>query len=156
MFEDRTVRWQRQTEGAHIAVVFSKHLKSIKKNTVQIKKYSRESVKAFKTKILGIIKDIFEAYEPDKSRVESEVASFAKSSDVTEEINRLEAHVTAYKDAMKSAGASVGKKLDFIAQEMQREANTIGSKSSDIRISRAVIEIKSNIEKMREQIKNVE
>jgi uncharacterized protein (TIGR00255 family) len=146
----------RETEGAHIAMVFNKHLNNIKKNTVQIKKYSRESIKAFKTKILQTIKDIFEAYEPDKSRVESEVASFAKSSDVTEEISRLEAHVSAYKDAMKGAKASVGKKLDFIAQEMQREANTIGSKASDIRISRAVIEIKSEIEQMREQIKNVE
>jgi len=146
----------RASEGAHIAAVFGGHTQKIKSSTRQIKKYSRESVKAFKVRMVQVIKDIFEAYEPDKSRVESEVASFAKNSDVTEEINRLEAHLAAYRDAMMSGKAGVGKKLDFIAQEMQREANTIGAKSSDIRISRAVIEMKSEIEKIREQIKNVE
>ena len=87
---------------------------------------------------------------------EEEVSLFARNCDIAEETTRLSGHVSTYKSAMKNVKSDVGKKLDFIAQEMQREANTIGSKSSDFKISKAVIDVKSQIEKIREQVRNIE
>ena len=84
-----------------------------------------------------------------------EVAIFAKNSDISEEITRLDNHLSNFNKTM-SAGGEVGKKIDFIAQELHREINTIGSKASDFKISKNVIEIKGEIEKIREQAKNLE
>ena len=88
-------------------------------------------------------------------RLEMEVAIFAKNSDISEEITRLDNHLSNFNKTM-SAGGEVGKKIDFIAQELHREINTIGSKASDFKISKNVIEIKGEIEKIREQAKNLE
>ena len=86
---------------------------------------------------------------------DEEKSSFLKTSDITEEIERLEYHSDNFYNKL-SSNASVGKELDFIAQEMQREANTMGAKSCDVSISALVVGIKSNIEKIREQVQNVE
>ena len=83
------------------------------------------------------------------------MALFAKNCDVSEELTRLRSHLLSFKDTLL-IDREVGKKLDFIAQELHREANTIASKSSDFKISKGVIQIKSEIEKIREQVKNVE
>ena len=88
-------------------------------------------------------------------RLEMEVAIFAKNSDISEEITRLKNHLVNFIKTI-SANGEVGKKLDFIAQELHREVNTIGSKASDFKISKNVIEIKGEIEKIREQAKNLE
>ena len=84
-----------------------------------------------------------------------EVAIFAKNSDISEEIARLANHLANFNKTI-SGSNEVGKKIDFIAQELHREINTIGSKASDFKISKNVIEIKSEIEKIREQAKNLE
>ena len=84
-----------------------------------------------------------------------EVTIFADKVCVDEELVRLRSHITATRDALL-AGGSIGRKLDFIAQEMNREANTILSKSSDLEISNRAIELKTEIEKVREQIQNIE
>ena len=84
-----------------------------------------------------------------------EVAIFAKNSDISEEITRLKNHLVNLNKTLGASG-EVGKKLDFIAQELHRETNTIGSKSGDFKISKNVIEIKGEIERIREQAKNIE
>ncbi len=91
----------------------------------------------------------------DRERLTLEVAQYIKSSDISEEITRLKTHVDAMRAALKESG-EVGRKIDFIAQEMTRESNTMGAKSGDVTIANAVIQIKSTIEKIREQASNVE
>ena len=88
-------------------------------------------------------------------RLEMEVAIFAKNSDISEEITRLQNHLSNFNKTISDGGV-MGKKMDFIAQELHREINTIGSKASDFKISKNVIEIKGEIEKIREQAKNLE
>jgi uncharacterized protein (TIGR00255 family) len=103
-----------------------------------------------------MIKEATEKEEVDKMRLEEEVALFARNCDIAEEIVRLQNHIETYNESLNNSKEDIGKKLDFVAQEMHREINTIGSKASDYRISNAVREIKSEIEKMREQLKNIE
>ncbi len=146
----------RRSEGIRLAGDFNGRLREIKKKLREISGYGKQSVAGYRKKLVRSIRDIAENVELDKNRLETEVALFSRNCDIAEEITRLEGHLAAYRDAMNKVKTDVGKKLDFIAQEMQREANTIGAKSSDFRISKAVIEVKSEIEKMREQIKNIE
>ncbi|MDP8299488.1 MAG: YicC/YloC family endoribonuclease [Candidatus Tantalella remota] len=146
----------RSSEGARLAKDFKKRLESIKKEIKGVKKFDKQSVVEYRKKLIKSIRDLAGSVEMDKGRVETEVALFAKNCDIAEEITRLEGHLTAYKETMRKVKIDAGKKLDFIAQEMQREVNTIGAKANDFRISKAVINMKSEIEKIREQVKNVE
>ena len=146
----------RQSEGARLARDFNARLGKIKKNLKEIKKYEKEGVKNYRKKLMQVVREGSEGIESDRSRVEAEVALFARSCDIAEEITRLNGHLASYENAINETKTDAGKKLDFIAQEMQRETNTIGAKSGDLRIANAVIEIKSEIEKIREQTKNVE
>jgi uncharacterized protein (TIGR00255 family) len=152
---DRLVKF-RKAEGKTLAKDFQKRLAKLKKLNGEIARYSKESAEEFKKKLVDSVVKIKNGPDVDKGRIETEVALFARNTDVTEEVIRLGGHIASYLETIRSREEEAGKKLDFIAQEMQREANTIGSKSADIRMSRAVIEIKSEIEKMREQIKNIE
>lgn len=93
----------------------------------------------------------------DESRILTEVAIFAEKANVDEEITRLNSHLEQFKAILESVTrTSVGRKLDFLVQEMNREANTIGSKSNDIHINRQVVEIKAELEKIKEQVQNIE
>ncbi len=96
-----------------------------------------------------------ETMEVEESRILHEVAIYADKSNVTEEIVRLRSHLDQLSKIFKQKGA-VGRKLDFLVQEMNREINTIGSKSPDVDISNHVVDLKSEIEKIREQIQNIE
>jgi uncharacterized protein (TIGR00255 family) len=91
----------------------------------------------------------------DPNRMAMEIAVIADKSCIAEEITRLKSHIIQFKDSLEEEGP-VGKKLDFIVQEMNREANTIASKSIDYRISNKVINLKNEIEKIREQVQNIE
>jgi uncharacterized protein (TIGR00255 family) len=146
----------RSAEGSKLAKDFNMRLGKIEKQLGRIKKYGKESVEEHRNKLIRSAEDVMKNSGFDKNKLETEVALFARSCDITEEIIRLEGHLAAYRDTMKSPKEDAGKKLDFIAQEMQREANTIGAKSGDYNLSKAVIEIKSQIEKIREQVKNIE
>ena len=101
------------------------------------------------------VKELLGDKQIDESRIVMEVTIFADKICVDEEIVRLKSHVEATKKEL-SAGGSIGRKLDFIAQEMNREANTILSKTTDIEISEIGINLKTDIEKVREQIQNIE
>lgn len=146
----------RQAEGKRLAKDFKERLGLIAKAIKDIRKYEKESIEGHRKKLTKSMREISGNAEMDKRRMEDEVALFARNCDVAEEMTRLTGHIEAYRETINEAVHDVGKKLDFIAQEMHRETNTIGSKASDFRISNAVIEIKSEIDRMREQIKNIE
>ncbi|WP_226578590.1 endoribonuclease YicC domain-containing protein [Halobacillus litoralis] len=92
---------------------------------------------------------------PDETRVLQEIALLAEKGDVTEEITRLQSHLIQFENTLAKE-EPIGRRLDFIVQEMHREVNTIGSKSNDGKIMEFVVNIKSEIEKMKEQVQNVE
>ena len=116
---------------------------------------SPEIIEEYKEKLAKKVEELLSDKQVDESRLLMEVTIFADKVCVDEELVRLRSHITATRDALL-AGGSIGRKLDFIAQEMNREANTILSKSSDLEISNRAIELKTEIEKVREQIQNIE
>lgn len=120
-----------------------------------IEERSPEIITEYKNKLTAKVKELIEDVKVDESRLLMEVTIFADKVCVDEEIVRLRSHVQTTKDTL-IAGGSIGRKLDFIAQEMNREANTILSKSNDLRISEKGIILKTEIEKVREQIQNIE
>ena len=101
------------------------------------------------------IAKLTESLAQDEDRLAREAAYIAEKSDIAEEITRFRSHLDLFQKTME-AGGEAGKKLDFILQELNREANTIASKAGQFRISRSVIEIKAEIEKIREQVQNIE
>ncbi|MBD5466505.1 MAG: YicC family protein [Lachnospiraceae bacterium] len=120
-----------------------------------IEEHSPQIIADYKARLMEKIKELLEDTKIDESRLAMEVTIFADKVCVDEELVRLRSHVETTKEALLS-GESIGRKLDFIAQEMNREANTILSKASDLEISNRGIELKTDIEKIREQIQNIE
>ena len=109
----------------------------------------------YQEKLNNRLKDLLGGVDVDPQRIATEVAVFADRGCVDEEVTRLESHLIQLKDIL-DGGGQVGRKLDFLIQEMNRESNTIASKANDIQIVKATIELKSEIEKIREQIQNLE
>ena len=120
-----------------------------------IESKSKESVKAYRERLEERMKDLLGDVQVDEQRLLTETAIFADKVAVDEETVRLRSHIDQLKTMLESA-EPVGRKIDFLVQEMNREANTTGSKCSDIEITKIVVEIKSQIEKIREQIQNIE
>lgn len=147
----------RLKEGKRLCIDLKKRIWHIQRAISVIKERSKINVKLYKERLRASIKEVSGASMKtfDKGRLEQEVALYAKNSDITEEVIRISAHTENIKDILEN-DAEVGKKLDFIAQELNREVNTIGSKASDFKISQKVIQIKSEVEKLREQAKNIE
>ena len=116
---------------------------------------SPEIIEEYKEKLTKKVEELLSDKQVDESRLLMEVTIFADKVCVDEELVRLRSHITATRDALL-AGGSIGRKLDFIAQEMNREANTILSKANDLEISDKAIALKTEIEKVREQIQNIE
>lgn len=116
---------------------------------------SPKIIAEYRQKLEDKVKDLLEDVKVDESRLLMEVTIFADKVCVDEELVRLRSHIETTRDTLV-AGGSIGRKLDFIAQEMNREANTILSKSNDLEISNRAIELKTEIEKVREQIQNIE
>lgn len=124
-------------------------------NVDYITKRSPEIVKEYATKLEEKVRDLIGSHPIDDNRILTEITIFADKMCVDEEIVRLKSHIETTKSALL-AGGSIGRKLDFIAQEMNREANTILSKANNLDISNCAIELKTEIEKIREQIQNIE
>jgi uncharacterized protein (TIGR00255 family) len=120
-----------------------------------IEKRAPDIIEEYKSKITDKVKDMLADASIDEGRILTEVTLFADRVCVDEEIVRLKSHIKSTKDTLNEGG-SVGRKLDFIAQEMNREANTILSKSNDLLTSNVAIDLKTDIEKVREQIQNIE
>lgn len=146
----------RQTEGLKLKEDLINRLETLILLIKKIEDRSPEIVLEYKERLNKRISELLdEELNIDEGRLALEVALFADRSNITEEIVRFNSHISQFKKSMKQEEA-VGRKLDFIIQEMNREVNTIGSKANDLTISNIVVDIKSELEKIREQIQNIE
>lgn len=145
----------RAREGKVLIADIRKRVKKIQKLIDKIEKYSKSSPLDYKDKFLSKIKKLTDGLNVDEGRIELEAAIFAEKTDITEEITRLKSHLIQFDDLLNSE-ESVGRKMDFLTQEINREVNTIGSKTNDIKVTSLVVLIKSELEKIREQARNIE
>lgn len=146
----------RSEEGKKLAEDIQNRCDLLKNYIEDIEKYSYNVVIDYKEKLKNRISDMLENPSIiDESRLAQEVAIYADKSSITEEIVRFKSHIEQLKNTVVK-NESIGRKIDFLIQEMNRETNTIGSKSSDLNITNLVVEIKSELEKIREQIQNIE
>jgi uncharacterized protein (TIGR00255 family) len=146
----------RVIEGQKLAEDLTMRGELIRKYVSEIEERAPEIVKEYKQKLYDRISELVEGMvEVPDERILLEAAVFADKTNITEELVRLDSHISQLHQIL-GAAKSNGKKLDFLVQEMNREANTIGSKANDNDITGAVIEIKSEVEKIREQVQNIE
>ena len=145
----------REREGKVLVADIRKRVKKIQRLIDKIKKNSKSSPLNDKEKFLSKIKDLTDSLNVDEGRIELEAAIFAEKTDITEETVRLKSHLIQFDDLLNSE-ESVGRKMDFFTQEINREINTIGSKTNDVKVTSLVVLIKSELEKVREQARNIE
>jgi len=145
----------RIAEGQELAIELSSRLDAIDKALPTVEEHASELPSVYRDKLLKKIQDLLPAADIDQTRLAQEAVMLADRSDISEEIARLKSHILQMRDLLR-LDDEVGKRLDFILQEMNREANTILSKSSDLAIGDAAIVIKTEVEKLREQAQNVE
>ena len=145
----------RQDEGAVLYQDMQERLGVIKEIVATIKARAPQVVVEYQKRLADRIKELAAGYTLDDARLAQEVAIMAERSDITEEIVRLQSHIGQF-DVLLQSDEAEGKKIDFLLQEMNREINTIGSKSNDLEIARQVIEAKSEMNKVREQAQNIE
>lgn len=145
----------RAREGERIETDLRMRIEYMKSLAEKIDRRSPETVAEYRNKLYLKIKEVLEGNEPDEARILTEVAIFADKVAVNEETVRLASHYDEFM-CILAADEPAGRKLDFLIQEINREVNTIGSKASDIEIAKTVVELKGEIEKLREQIQNIE
>ena len=145
----------RETEGAKLRADVLSRADLIIENVAFIEERSPETVKAYNDRLLEKIKEVLADKQIDEARILTEAAIFADKVAVAEETVRLRSHIEQL-HTMLDSSEPIGRKLDFLVQEINREANTIGSKAQDVEIARRVIDIKAEVEKIREQIQNIE
>lgn len=145
----------RKAEGEKLKADVLSRLNLILSKVEAIEMRSPETVKEYNDKLLSRINEFLSNVQVDEQRLLTECAIFADKVAVAEETVRLRSHIDQLKQFLDSDDA-IGRKMDFLVQEMNREANTIGSKAQDVSIARNVIDIKAEIEKIREQIQNIE
>lgn len=145
----------REAEGEKLASDLLSHLAVLEDIRNSIVERAPLSVKENNEKMKARVRELLDGVEYDEARLLTECAIFADKADISEELARLSSHFSQFKKILKES-VPVGRKLDFLVQEMNREVNTIGSKCNDRDIAQAVIEAKSYVEKIREQIQNIE
>jgi len=146
----------REREGAHLKQDLIERVTIMRQAATQVQKHAPKVAERYRDQLIQRIKDAnLQAPADDDDRLLKEVVYFADRSDITEELTRLQSHFQQFDDCVKTK-EPVGRTLDFLAQEMNREINTIGSKANDSLISRDVVTLKAELEKFREQAQNVE
>ncbi len=145
----------RETEGERLKADIESRADFIISKVEFIEQTSPETVKNYRERLEQKVKELLETADIDEQRIITETAIFADKVAVDEETVRLRSHIKQLCELL-GKGGDIGKKLDFIVQEMNRETNTIGSKSQNIDIAQCVVDIKSEIEKIREQVQNIE
>ncbi len=145
----------RQKEGEVLGQDLKARLYLINEHLDEIDARAPQIVLEYQKRLVARIRELMDGMVIDESRLSQEVAIMAEKSDITEEIVRFRSHIKQFFEMLKSPEA-MGRKVDFLIQEMNREVNTIGSKSNDAEISCHVIEIKSELAKLREQVQNLE
>lgn len=146
----------REREGQHLEQDLAERISIMRKAASQIRKQAPKVAERYREQLMERIRNAgLESPAPDDERLLKEVVYFADRSDITEELTRLQSHFKQFDDCLNSK-EPIGRTLDFLAQEMNREVNTIGSKANDSLISREVVTLKAELEKFREQAQNVE
>ena len=145
----------RRIEGAALAADLRGRGETVLSLVEQVEAGSPQTVADYRARLEAKLKEVLANTAIDESRILTEAAIFADKVAVDEETVRLRSHLSQM-NTMLDAGGPIGRKLDFLLQEMNREANTIGSKCSDVRLARVVVEIKAELEKIREQTQNIE
>jgi len=145
----------REREGAKLAEDVLSRCETIENLVGKVEARSPGIVEDYRARLSAKLQEILENTQIDESRILTEAAIFADKVAVDEETVRLRSHIAQLRE-MFSKGGAIGRKLDFLIQEFNREANTIGSKCSDVETSAVVVEIKAEIEKIREQVQNIE
>jgi len=145
----------REKEGENLKEDLLAKLKVCENYLAKIKERSPNLAEEYKNKLEKRLQELLPDHSIDENRLAMEIAIFADHCSIDEEIVRLESHINQFRNILNHEEI-VGRKLDFLVQEMNREVNTIGSKANDLQISQNVIELKSEIEKIREQIQNLE
>lgn len=145
----------RQTEGEGLKKALLERADVIESMVAEISRRAPEVPKEYKAKLSERIKELLDQQTVDESRLAMEVALFADRCSIDEELVRLTSHLSQFRQIL-GMDQPVGRKLDFLVQEMNREINTIGSKANDLVITKLVVDVKSEIEKIREQVQNIE
>lgn len=145
----------RQTEGDKMKEDILSRLAFLEESVGRVEADSAQRMEKYTERLYAKLKALLDDRNVEESRVLTEAAIFADKTAVDEETVRLRSHIRQYRDILQEGGA-VGRKLDFLTQELNRETNTIGSKCQDIEITRLVVDMKAEIEKIREQIQNIE
>jgi uncharacterized protein (TIGR00255 family) len=145
----------RRTEGLSIAKDIRERMERIHQQIEAIQRMFPTSVEGHRDRLRDRLQSLLNGLEADPVRFQQEVAFLAERTDITEEIVRAKSHLAQFSTLIEK-GEAVGRKLDFLIQEIHREVNTAGSKANDARISQRVVEVKSELEKVREQVQNIE
>lgn len=145
----------RETEGEKMKEDLSSRLDFILSKVEEVEKISPTTTENYRNRLYQKLKDVLSDNNIDEQRILTEAAIFSEKVAVDEETVRLRSHISQFRELLET-DEPVGRKLDFLVQEMNRESNTIGSKAQDIAITKIVVDVKSEIEKIREQIQNIE
>ncbi|SDY74578.1 TIGR00255 family protein [Evansella caseinilytica] len=146
----------RRKEGAALYQDLQRRFSSMNQFVQELKEHAPTVQKMYRERLLKRVQEfVADTMDIDESRILTEVAVFADKADIQEELTRMESHLLQFRQVLDQDDV-VGRKLDFLVQEMNRETNTIGSKANDISISQIVVNIKAELEKIREQVQNIE
>ncbi len=145
----------RKAEGARIAADFFQRLSYLEELRRQLLEFAPAVVENYRQRLTARISELLGQQPLDENRLVQEIAMFADRASVDEELVRLDSHFRQFRELLESS-QPVGRKLDFLCQEMNREINTVGSKANDLAMTKIVVEVKSELEKLREQVQNIE
>ncbi len=145
----------RISEGKNMEADICEHLDNLESNLHMVEKRYPEIVAEYRARLEKKMNEILADVNIEETRIIAEAAIYAERTDIGEETVRLASHIKEFRNAIKT-DQPIGKKLDFMIQEMNRETNTMGSKANDVEISKIIVDMKSEIEKIREQIQNIE
>ena len=143
-------------EGEKIAQDLLQRISNIENKIMEISEKSTGLIQEYVVKLEKRIKEILKTEDIDKSRLAQEVVIYADKCSIEEEVTRLKSHIYQFRNLIANNNETIGKKIDFLIQEMNRETNTIGSKANNLEITNGVIDIKTELEDIREQIQNIE
>lgn len=145
----------REQEGQKLVEDMQKRIKFVEQKVQEIEKFSSTLVQEYMQKLENRVKELMENKVVDENRLAQEIVIFSDKSSIEEELTRLKSHINQFNNFCKGE-SPIGKKIDFLIQEMNREVNTIGSKANCLEITNRVIELKTEIENIREQVQNIE
>lgn len=146
----------RTVEGEKLRADVTSRLDFIIEKVAFIEERSPQTVREYNEKLLARMREVLGDVHVDEQRLLTEAAIYADKVAVAEETVRLRSHIDQFRKLFEEEGGAIGRKMDFLVQEINREINTIGSKAQDIEIARCVVDVKAEIEKIREQIQNIE